>query len=105
MDSGGDAMGFICGGCCLIIFSGLTAFCGTQKYGSGGCGSGNRNAGCCNSCCRSSFDEDAFDAEVKKDMERTRDPNAQPKPTAQMSPELTAKSTPPPQEIPQKTSP
>lgn len=56
----------------------------TERYG-GGSGSG-RNAGCCDSCCRSSFDEDAFDAQVKRDLEKTRDPNAQPAPTVQMTP-------------------
>ncbi|KAG6860612.1 hypothetical protein C0995_009366 [Termitomyces sp. Mi166 len=41
-------------------------------WGSNGCCNGNRQAGCCNSCCGDSFDEDAFDKEVKKDMEKTR---------------------------------
>lgn len=53
----------------------ISHFC-VERYGAGS-GSGG-SAGCCGSCCKASFDEDAFDAEVKKDMEKTRDPNAQP---------------------------
>ncbi|KAF8180109.1 hypothetical protein BJ912DRAFT_635726 [Pholiota molesta] len=89
MSNGGDACSLICGGCCIVLFSGLTAFCGTKTYGAG-----TGSAGCCTSCCRHSFDEDAFDAQVKQDLEKTRDPNAQPKPTAQMSPDSSAKVPP-----------
>ncbi|PPQ92547.1 hypothetical protein CVT25_010380 [Psilocybe cyanescens] len=49
----------------------------TESYGSGGCGR-NSNAGCCESCCGKSFDEDNFEAQVQKDLKKTRDPNAPP---------------------------
>ena len=42
-------------------------------YGSRGC---TCQAGCCGSCCKDSFDEDTFEDQVRKDMEKTRDPNA-----------------------------
>ncbi|KAF9557806.1 hypothetical protein CPC08DRAFT_710119 [Agrocybe pediades] len=77
-DASGDICAGLCGGCCLFCFSGLGAWCTTQyseSYGSRGCG-GNSSAGCCGRCCSQSFDEDAFDEQVKKDMEKTRDPNA-----------------------------
>lgn len=59
-------------------------------YGAGGCCNSNSTAGCCGSCCKG-FDEDTFDAQVKKDLEKTRDPNAppinpsQPEPQQEMS--------------------
>ncbi|TFK31501.1 hypothetical protein BDQ12DRAFT_129184 [Crucibulum laeve] len=74
-----------CGGCC-IEFCGLFCvagtgmlgnWCDTTTYGVDGCC--NRNhSGCCGSCCSDSFNEDAFDKQVQKDMEHTRDPNAPP---------------------------
>jgi len=55
-------------------------------YGADGCcGSRNSNAGCCGSCCGKSFDEDIFDEQVKKDLEKTRDPDAAP-PTEKQPP-------------------
>ncbi|KAF9034691.1 hypothetical protein BDZ89DRAFT_1062419 [Hymenopellis radicata] len=55
-----------------------------MAFGGGG---SNRQRGCCNPCCAKSFDEDAFDAAVAKDMQKTRDPNA----PMQTTPEMAAK--------------
>ncbi|KIM36140.1 hypothetical protein M413DRAFT_449347 [Hebeloma cylindrosporum] len=67
----------ICGCCCVSIFSILNPWCTTTPYGAGGCCNSNSTAGCCGSCCKG-FDEDVFDAQVKKDLEETRDPDAPP---------------------------
>ncbi|PPQ96073.1 hypothetical protein CVT26_004705 [Gymnopilus dilepis] len=105
-DGTGDACAFICGGCCepplfhftfgrsliqeagtgIVFFSALTSWSGTQALGANGCCSKNRNAGCCGGCCSDKFDEDAFDAQVKKDLEKTRDPNAKGKETTPATP-------------------
>ncbi|KAF9045245.1 hypothetical protein BJ165DRAFT_1404466 [Panaeolus papilionaceus] len=57
----------------LCGFGALTNWCTTGTWGSGG---SNNTAGCCGSCCNKSFDDDAFEEQVAKDMEKTRDPSA-----------------------------
>lgn len=72
---------------------GLTGRCIiTETYGAGS-GSGG-NAGCCGKCFKSSFDEDGFEEEVRRDMEKTRDPNAKVKEPEPVPPMSTP--TPPP---------
>jgi hypothetical protein len=53
----------------------------SETYGSGR--GSTSQAGCCGPCCSKSFDADAFEDEVRKDMEKTRDPNAVPNPQRQ----------------------
>ncbi|KIY62171.1 hypothetical protein CYLTODRAFT_427109 [Cylindrobasidium torrendii FP15055 ss-10] len=60
------------GACCaLFCCMGFAGWCGTHTFGGGERG---RKIGC-GSCCSRSLDDDEFDAAVKKDMERTRDPS------------------------------
>ncbi|KAF8884212.1 hypothetical protein CPB84DRAFT_172834 [Gymnopilus junonius] len=92
-DGAGEACSFLCGGCCIVFFSALGSWSNTQAFGAGGCCGKNRNAGCCGSCCSDSFNEDSFDAQIQKDLENTRDPNApapvKPAPTTAEQPKST----------------
>ncbi|EDR10278.1 uncharacterized protein LACBIDRAFT_317006 [Laccaria bicolor S238N-H82] len=76
-DGAGACAGVCCTFCCLGGEAGLATWCNTQTFGAGGCPCcRNHVNGCCGSCCNDSFDEDAFDKKVRKDLENTRDPNA-----------------------------
>ncbi|KAF5325359.1 hypothetical protein D9619_009630 [Psilocybe cf. subviscida] len=102
-DAAGDCCSILCGGCCLAIFSTLTAFCSTKTYGAGS-GSGG-NTGCCGKCFKSSFDEDGFEDEVRKDMEKTRDPNAKVREPEAVPPMSTTQTPPLPPSPPSPSSP
>ncbi|EFI27494.1 hypothetical protein CC1G_15529 [Coprinopsis cinerea okayama7 len=73
-----------CGACCaqccgifaLCSFAACAPFMNTVTCGANGCCNSNTTAGCCNSCFSSKFNEDNFEAELQRDMEKTRDPNA-----------------------------
>ncbi|EEB95972.1 hypothetical protein MPER_04975 [Moniliophthora perniciosa FA553] len=85
--AGGDCAALCCGACCLGIFSALAQWCNTpEPYGIRGCGCCDNPKGCCGSCCDRSFNDDNFDEEVKKDMEKTRrkENNEQPSATKDM---------------------
>ncbi|KAF9530527.1 hypothetical protein CPB83DRAFT_850474 [Crepidotus variabilis] len=71
--AGEDIIGGCCGFCCIAIAGALSSWFNMKPYGSK---SGSSSSGCCGCCCRKSFDEDAFEEEVRRDMEKTRDPNA-----------------------------
>ncbi|KAF9224782.1 hypothetical protein BS17DRAFT_779028 [Gyrodon lividus] len=61
----------ICGGCCLVVASTSNSLCSLRPFGF------NRTCcsdqGCCGCCCKDSFDEERFDKQMQKEMERTRD--------------------------------
>ncbi|KAH7910917.1 hypothetical protein BJ138DRAFT_1179940 [Hygrophoropsis aurantiaca] len=106
MSGADDCIGGICGGCCLILGSALTTWCNLHAFGSDTSCWGQ---GCCNSCFKKSFDEDNFDEQMKKEMERTRqDPPPQPvdtQPVSQsMSPQGIQHQDEPPREVPQGTN-
>lgn len=65
----------------------MAEFHWSEPFGSGrGSTSGSGCCGCCGSCCSKSFDEDAFEEQVRKDLEKTRDPNAPVPVQQQMTP-------------------
>ncbi|KAF9011881.1 hypothetical protein BDQ17DRAFT_1218170, partial [Cyathus striatus] len=72
-DACASCMGAVCGICCIGITTAMGTWCNTRAYGADGCCD---NGGCCGSCCSKSFNEDTFDEDIQKDMEKTRDPNA-----------------------------
>ncbi|KIY70225.1 hypothetical protein CYLTODRAFT_419956 [Cylindrobasidium torrendii FP15055 ss-10] len=80
MDNGAEGGSVVGGLCAIFCISNLAVWCNTKSYGDGG----NSTAGCCGPCCNKSFDEDGFDAAVKKDADRNRDSNTPMKPSEPM---------------------
>ncbi|KAG1819271.1 uncharacterized protein BJ212DRAFT_83214 [Suillus subaureus] len=82
-------LGSTCGGCCNVLPT--TALgCNINAFGANArcCGA----QGCCGGCCRESFDEDHFDEQMKREMERTKDTSrpveTQPGPSVNMAANL-----------------
>ncbi|KAG1752136.1 hypothetical protein EDB19DRAFT_1093590 [Suillus lakei] len=86
-----ECLGSLCGGCCIVLTTALGTWCNTNVFGSNTkcCGP----QGCCGGCCRESFDEDHFDEQMKKEMERTKDTSqpveTQPGPSGSMTTNMT----------------
>ncbi|KAL0946092.1 hypothetical protein HGRIS_012358 [Hohenbuehelia grisea] len=70
-DAGFSVLAGCCGICCVCCEASLFSWCTTKAYGAG---SSTTQSGCCGRCCGDSFNEDAFDKAVQKDLERTRSP-------------------------------
>ncbi|KIK92896.1 hypothetical protein PAXRUDRAFT_829542, partial [Paxillus rubicundulus Ve08.2h10] len=71
MTEAGKTFGLICGGCCFVVASTSNSLCSLRPFGfNRSCCS---NQGCCGCCCRDSFDEENFDRQMQREMERTRD--------------------------------
>ncbi|KAH7928330.1 hypothetical protein BV22DRAFT_1030820 [Leucogyrophana mollusca] len=70
MSAADSCLGALCGGCCLVLGSALTTWCNLNAFGANvNCCS---QRGCCGCCCQSSFDDDNFDEQMKREMERTQ---------------------------------
>ncbi|KAG2073961.1 hypothetical protein BDR04DRAFT_257099 [Suillus decipiens] len=89
LDAG--CLGSVCGNCLGDILPTTAVGCNINTCGISAkcCGP----QGCCGGCCGESFDEDRFDEQIKREMERTKDISLpieiQPGPSVGMSANLT----------------
>ncbi|GLB39862.1 hypothetical protein LshimejAT787_0703720 [Lyophyllum shimeji] len=85
MSDEGGFFAACCGICCLCGVASLQTWCNQTPWGAGGCCSRDGPSGCCGSCCGDSFNEDSFDKEVQKDLEKTRAPDGSEPGTTQVT--------------------
>ncbi|KAG1767810.1 hypothetical protein EDD22DRAFT_277767 [Suillus occidentalis] len=90
--SNAECLGSLCGGCCIVLPTTAlwSPWCDINAFGANAKCCGPR--GCCG-CCRESFDDDHFDEQMRREMERTKDTSqpvkTQPGPSVNMTPNFT----------------